>query len=245
MNLNEWIGSKRPRLGTIVTVDNPAIIEVASLAGFDWLWIDAEHGQFNETGAALAAALCASGPPAFVRLPDFAPTTIKRYLDCGSTGIILPGVSSLADVQAIARAALYPPRGERSVGIGRACAYGNTFGEYLKSKCYSILVQIESVSGVRNAREIIAHQAVDAVLIGPYDLSGSLGIPGEIESPHVVEAITSVQALCRDAGKPCGIFAATAEKARAYAAQGFDMIATGIDTTILLDSYRQLLALSK
>lgn len=240
MNLNEWIGAQRPRLGTLVTVDNPAIIEVASLAGFDWLWIDAEHGQFNETGAALAAALCAAGPPAFVRLPDFAPTTIKRYLDCGSTGIILPGVSTLADVQSIARTALYPPRGERSVGIGRACAYGTTFAEYLKSKCYSILVQIESVSGVRNAREIIAHEAVDAVLVGPYDLSGSFGIPGEIESTQVVEAIASVQTLCRDAAKPCGIFAATAEKARIYAAQGFDLIATGIDTTILLNAYRQL-----
>lgn len=240
MNLNEWIGARRPRLGTLVTLDNPAIVEVACLAGFDWLWIDAEHGQFNETGAAVAAALCASGPSAFVRLPDFAPTTIKRYLDIGCTGIILPAVSSLADVDAIARAALYPPRGERSVGIGRAHGYGATFAEYLKSKSYSILVQIETVSGVRNARDIIAHHAVDAVLIGPYDLSGSFGIPGDIESPHVLEAIASVQTLCRQAGKPCGIFAATAEKARAYAAQSFDLIAAGIDTTILLNAWRNL-----
>ena len=116
MDLHAWVKAQAPRLGTLLTVDNAAMVEVARLAGWDWLWIDAEHGQFNEAGASVACALCAGGPPAFVRLPDFAPTTIKRFLDTGCDGIILPGVSTLADVEQIARSALYPPRGERSVG---------------------------------------------------------------------------------------------------------------------------------
>lgn len=240
MQLSEWINASSPRFGTLVTVDNPAILEVARLAGFDWLWIDAEHGQFHDTGAALACALCAGGPPAFVRLPDFAATTIKRFLDSGCDGIILPAVSTLADVETIARAALYPPRGERSVGIARAQGYGATFDECLKTKSYAILVQIETVTGAQNAAEIVAHDAVDGVIIGPYDLSGSFGIPGQIESSQVVEAINRVHALCRQAAKPCGIFAATAHKAQEYAAQGFNLIAVGIDTSILLNAYGQI-----
>ena len=240
MQLSEWVNQRSPRFGTLVTVDNPAIIEVARLAGFDWLWIDAEHGQFHDTGAAVACALCAGGPPAFVRLPDFAPTTIKRFLDSGCDGIIVPAVSTLADVQAIARAALYPPRGQRSVGIARAQGYGATFAECLATKSYSVVVQIETVAGVQNAPEIIAHHAVDGVIVGPYDLSGSFGIPGQVEAPQVVDAIAHVRELCRQSAKPCGIFAATAEKARDYAAQGFHLIAVGIDASILLNAYKQM-----
>jgi 2-keto-3-deoxy-L-rhamnonate aldolase RhmA len=234
MDLKTWVSPPSPKIGTLLTLDNPAVIEIARLAGFDWLWIDAEHGQFNDQTAALACAVNSGGPPAFVRLPDHSPTAIKRYLETGCDGIILPQVSTVAEVDAIADAALYPPRGRRSVGIARAQGYGATFAEYLRNRSYSILVQIETVAGVANASAIAAHEAVDAVLIGPYDLSGSFGIPGEIAAPQVTEAIASVHALCRKAGKPCGIFAANAENARKYAASGFDLIAAGIDSNILL-----------
>lgn len=240
MDIKTWASSERPRIGTLLTIDNPAIVEIARLAGFDWLWIDGEHGQFNEVGAAVACAILAGGPPAFVRLPDQSPTSIKRYLEAGADGIILPQVSSLSEVQQIARAALYPPRGERSVGIARAQGYGAHFASYLDSKSYSILVQIETAAGVRNAGEIIAHHAVDAVLIGPYDLSGSFGMPGQIDAPPVIEGIAAVQSLCRQSGKPCGIFAANAEKARACADAGFDLVAVGLDSTILLNAYRDI-----
>lgn len=240
MDLNAWLSERAPRFGTLLTIDNLATIEVARLAGFDWLWIDGEHGQFNEVSAAVACAVCAGGPPAFVRLPDFSPTAIKRFLETGADGIILPAVSTPEDVQAIARAALYPPRGERSVGIARAQGYGATFQDCLTSKSYSVVVQIETVAGVRNARAIVGHHAVDAVVIGPYDLSGSFGIPGQVETPEVVRAIAEVHGICEEAGKPCGIFAATAEKAREYAAQGFELIAVGLDSSILLNAYKQL-----
>ena len=240
MEIVSWVRDQRPKIGTLLTVDHPAIIEVARLAGFDWLWIDAEHGSFTDVSAGIACAINSGGPPTFVRLPDHAPTTIKRFLDTGCDGIILPQVSTLAEVNEIARAALYPPRGERSIGIARAQGYGATFSEYLNNKNYAILVQIETAAGVRHASEIIAHDAVDAVLIGPYDLSGSFGIPGQIESPQVVDCIAEVLSLCKSAGKPCGIFAATQEKASAYAKAGFDLIAVGIDTTILLNAWTSI-----
>ena len=242
MDVAKWFQSHSPRLGTILTVDHPTIVEIARLAGFDWLWIDAEHGRFNEVSASLACAVNAGGPPTFVRLPDRSATTIKKYLDIGCDGIILPQVSSLEEVNEIARAALYPPRGDRSIGIARAQGYGDQFTQYLQSKSYAIIAQIETVAGVASAQEIIGHDAIDAVIIGPYDLSGSFGIPGEIESPKVVESIASVLALAKKAGKASGIFAATPEKAKAYAIDGFELIAVGMDTTVLLNAYRSIQA---
>jgi 2-dehydro-3-deoxyglucarate aldolase/4-hydroxy-2-oxoheptanedioate aldolase len=238
MDARAWLRSDGVKLGTIITIDDPAIVEIARLAGFDWLWIDGEHGRFNEVSAATACAVNAGGPPMFVRLPDRSATAIKRFLDTGCNGIILPQVSSAAEVDEIAGAALYPPRGERSVGIARAQGYGTRFAESLRNQDYAIIVQIESAAGVRNAGAIIGHEAVDAVVIGPYDLSGSFGIPGEIEAPQVVEGIAAVQAFCRRAGKPCGIFAAGSKKAKAYAAAGFDLLAVGMDCSVLLSGYK-------
>jgi 2-keto-3-deoxy-L-rhamnonate aldolase RhmA len=240
MDAKAWLHSGGMKLGTIVTIDHPAIVEIARLAGFNWLWIDGEHGRFNEVSAATACAVNAGGPPLFVRLPDHSATAIKRFLDTGCDGIILPQVSSLAEVEEIARAGLYPPRGERSVGIARAQGYGTRFAESLLTQDYAIVVQIESAAGVSHAEAIMGHSAVDAVIIGPYDLSGSLGIPGEIEAPQVVEGIARVKALSKKAGKPCGIFAATAERARTYAKEGFDLIAVGMDCSVLLGGYRQI-----
>jgi 2-keto-3-deoxy-L-rhamnonate aldolase RhmA len=238
MDVRAWLQSSGMKLGTIVTIDHPAIVEIAGLAEFDWLWIDGEHGRFNEVSAAIACAVNSGGTPTFVRLPDRSATAIKRFLDIGCDGIILPQVSTAAEVDEIARAALYPPRGERSVGIARAQGYGTRFEECLRTQDYAIVVQIETAAGVRNAEAIIGHAAVDAVVIGPYDLSGSFGIPGKIEAPEVVAGIASVQALCKKAGKPCGIFAAAAEKAKAYADAGFDLIAVGMDCSILLGGYK-------
>jgi 2-keto-3-deoxy-L-rhamnonate aldolase RhmA len=241
MDAKAWLQSGGMKLGTIVTIDHPAIVEIAQLAGFDWLWIDGEHGRFNDVSAAIACAVGAGAGPMFVRLPDRSSTAIKRFLDIGCDGIILPQVSSASEVDEIARAALYPPRGERSVGIARAQGYGARFAASLEQQDYVIVVQIESVAGVRNAEAIAGHHAVDAVVIGPYDLSGSYGIPGQIEAIQVMESIVTVQALCKAAGKPCGIFAATAERARAYAEAGFDLIAVGMDCSVLLGGYKTVL----
>jgi 2-keto-3-deoxy-L-rhamnonate aldolase RhmA len=240
MDVTAWFQSQSLKVGTILTIDHQAIVEIARLAGFDWLWVDAEHGCFNELSASLACAVNAGGPPLFVRLPDRSATAIKRYLDIGCDGIILPQVSSLAEMNEIARAALYPPRGERSIGIARAQGYGTRFEECLRTRDYAILVQIETAAGVTNAQEIIAHDAVDGVIIGPYDLSGSFGIAGEIDSPQVVESIARVLTLSKGAGKPCGIFAATPEKTKTYAAQGFKLIGVGMDTTILMNAYKSI-----
>ncbi|KAA6460189.1 2-dehydro-3-deoxyglucarate aldolase [Acidobacteria bacterium AB60] len=239
MDMATW-ASGPVKIGTLLSIDHPAVVEIARLAGFDWLWIDGEHGSFNEVSAATACAINAGGPPAFVRLPDRSPTSIKRFLDIGCDGIILPQVSSPEELDVVERAALYPPRGERSIGLTRAHGYGLRFAEYLSRKSYAIIIQIESVAGVENAAALIAHPVVDAVIIGPYDLSSSFGIPGQVDSPQVASSIASVLGLCKQAGKRCGIFAAAAEKARAYAQMNFDLIAVGLDATTLLAGFTAL-----
>jgi|SRR5215831_12984376 len=240
MDVKTWLQSRQVKLGTILTIDHPAIIEIAVLAGFDWLWIDGEHGSFNEVSAATACAVNASRLRMFVRLPDRSGTAVRRFLEIGCDGIIVPQVSSVAEVDEVARAAFYPPRGERGIGIARAQGYGARFAEYLQKQDFAVVVQIETAAGVENAQAIIEHSAVNAVLIGPYDMSASFGIPGQVEAPPVLDGIAKVQSLCRTAGKPCGIFAGTAEKAQAFAAAGFDLIAIGMDCTTLLEGFRSL-----
>jgi 2-keto-3-deoxy-L-rhamnonate aldolase RhmA len=132
--------------------------------------------------------------------------------------------------------------GERSIGIGRAHGYGAGFAEYLRERSYAIVAQVESATGVANIEEIAASDAVDAVLIGPYDLSGSYGVPGEVESELVQDGIARALACCRRHGKPCGIFAADETRARRAVAQGFGLVGVGMESTVLLQAWTGLRA---
>ncbi len=238
--MRQWLNSRSPKAGTVVTISNPVLAEIVKLAGFDWIWIDGEHGNFDCAGAAAYCAINAGGPKTFVRLPDHSPTQIKKFLDIGADGIILPQVSSLQEVREIGVHALYPPRGRRSVGISRAQGFGTTLAQSIREQSYLIFVQIETSAGVGNIDEIVQSEVVDGVLIGPYDLSGSYGVPGEIQAPVVQRGIKQVLASCKAAGKPCGIFAATSSLGRAYIEAGFDLITVGVDSSMLLAGLRQL-----
>ena len=241
-NKDTWFRDSRQKLGTVLSIDHPSTVEIARDAGWDWLWLDAEHGRFNERSAADACAITQGYLPTFVRVPDALPTTLKRYLDAGADGIIVPQVSSVAEARDIAKAAQYPPEGERSVGIARAHGYGVRFAEALQRRNYGILLQIETAAGVEEADRIAAEPYVDAIVIGPYDLSASFGVPGDIGSAKVQAATARVLAACTAAGKSCGIFAADAGAARAYLQQGFSMVATGIDARLLARAHAALRA---
>ena len=242
MNARAWLQSSGMKLGTIVTIDHPAIVEIARLAGFDWLWIDGEHGRFDEVSAATACAvnsgrpadLCAAtGPVSDIDQEVFGHWVRRDHSATGFVG----GRCGRYRAGCALSAAWREKRGDRT-GAG----LWNEIRRVPAIQDYAIVVQIESTAGVRNAEAIIGHAAVDAVIIGPYDLSGSLGIPGKVDAPQVVESIAKIQAICKEAGKPCGIFAATAEKASVYAKSGFDLIAVGMDCSILLGGYEAMRA---
>ena len=238
--MREWLNSEGAKLGTVLSISNPVLAEIVKLAGFDWIWIDGEHGNFDCAAAAVYCAINAGGPKTLVRLPDHSATQIKRFLDIGADGIILPQVNSLEEVREIGVHALYPPRGRRSVGISRAQGFGSRLTERLREQNYMIFVQIESSAGVENIDEIVQSEVVDGVLLGPYDLSGSYGVPGEIQAPAVQRGLQKVLASCKAAGKPCGIFAATKEAGRAYIEAGFNLVAIGIDSVLFLAALKQI-----
>mgnify|MGYP000849619211 CR=1 FL=1 len=230
-----------PLVGSIVTMPLAGIAEIVADAGFDWLWIDMEHGPLDllHVEAMLRAK---GGAAAIVRAPANDPVWIKRILDTGADGGLLPHVDSGAEARAAVDAAFYPPRGQRSFGVSRAHGYGPRMNEYLESSPdeTTVMVQIESASAVRDIDAILTTDGVDAAVIGPFDLSGSLGRLGEITHPEVQRAIDSVLASGKKHGVPVGIFCGSADLARGYLARGFSPIAVGVDSMLLAAAAREL-----
>ena len=195
-------------LGSWVTLSNPSVAEIMADAGFDWLCIDMEHSVIDFFGAQqLIIAIQGKGLKAFVRVGENCPLIIKRVLDAGADGIIVPMVNSKFDAERAVSYARYPPLGKRGVGLARAQSYGSNFEEYRdeKSKQICIIVQIEHIDGIRNLDEILSVDGINGTFIGPYDLSGSLGKPGQWEEPDVLTAIDNYENVARKYNKFIGV----------------------------------------
>ncbi len=182
----------------------------------------------------------------FVRIPINDEVWIKRVLDLGADGIIVPQVKTKAEAERAVAASKYPPAGTRSVGLARAQGFGMDFGEYIKTanNTTSVLLQIEHVIGVANVDEILSVDGIDAIIIGPYDMSGSFGKLGEVQDAQVVAAIEKVFDACRHHGMPIGIFAMSPEQARGYIERGFHLVAIGADIHYMWTAARASLELA-
>lgn len=221
-------------IGTLVGFNNSAVVELLAGCGYDWLFLDAEHGAFLP-GECLTLLQAAAPCPCLIRVPAADPVWVKKALDTGASGIIVPQVHDAADAQRMVAAAKYAPAGNRGVGVGRAHAYGPGFGRYLARANDETLVvlQAESRAAIDNIDEITALPGIDAILIGPYDLSASLGHIGDVEHAEVVDAIDTVAGACRHAGIKLGIFGITPEAVRPYMDKGFTLITVGVDSLFL------------
>jgi 2-keto-3-deoxy-L-rhamnonate aldolase RhmA len=168
---------------------------------------------------------------------------IKRALDLGAHGIIVPQVNTAAQAADVVRWSRYPLEGERGVGLARAHGYGQKFREYLSAanREIAVIVQAEHARAVENIDAIARVAGVDAVLVGPYDLSASLGKMGQVDDPQVVEAIGRVTEACRAVGMPLGFFGVTAAAVQPYVARGYTLIVAGVDTLYLANGARALL----
>lgn len=231
-------------LGTMVTLSTPAVAEILAEVGFDWLFIDGEHGAL-ETGDILAILQTVSSRTAcIVRVPATEEAAIKRVLDLGAEGIIVPQVNTAKQAADVVRFARYAPAGSRGVGLARAHGYGMRFQEYLETanERVSVIVQAEHVLAVENIEAIVKVEGVDAVLIGPYDLSASLGKMGKINDPAVTEAIEHVTKTCQAAGLPLGYFGVNSAAVRPFIQRGYTLIAAGVDTLFLGGAAKNLLA---
>ena len=230
-------------VGTIVSLNSPQVAEILSDTGFDWLFIDAEHGAHDPLAVESLIQATGDRTPCLVRIPVHEETWIEKMLDVGATGIIAPQVNTVAQAKQVVNYAKYPPEGERGVGVARAQRYGAEFESYLAQANDSLLtvIQVEHKDAVANVRALAAVEGVDALFIGPYDLSTSMGIPGQVDDPAVRESIAEVLAVCREAGKVPGIFGIAADTVSQYVEMGFTLVGVGVDALFLSQAASQAL----
>jgi 2-dehydro-3-deoxyglucarate aldolase len=234
-NFRSRLAAGERLLGTMVTLPTPATAEILVDVGFDWLFIDGEHGPFDMADILVILQAVGDRIACVVRVPVAEETPIKRVLDLGAEGIICPQVNTPELAANVVRWARYAPEGLRGVGVGRAHGYGMKFGEYLDvaNDQVTVIVQAEHVQAVENIEAIAATAGVDAVLLGPYDLSASLGKMGLIDDPVVTGAIDRVTEACQAVNMPLGYFGVTADAVRPYAERGYQLIVAGVDTVFL------------
>ncbi len=229
--------------GTLVSLPAPEITEILADTGFDWLFIDMEHAALDVADVQRILQAGGKNIAGIIRLPANDPIWIKKTLDIDPAGIMLPLVNSGDDARNAVKWSKYPPQGTRSVGVGRVHRYGAALQQVIETanENTAVVVQVEHIQAVQNIDDIVSVEGVDAVLIGPYDLSASLGIPGKVTDPRVTDAIEKVRLACQKKKMPIGIFTASIPFARECAAKGFTLIAVGTDTLMLVEASRNLL----
>lgn len=191
--------NKEKTIGSWITIGHQVVIDVLSNAGFDWLCIDLEHTaiDYNELQV-LIGFIQSYNIPALVRVYKNEEVVVKRALDAGADGIIVPMICSGEEAKQAVEYAKYPPVGRRGVGLNRAQRYGFGFDEYKKwvDENLVIIAQVEHIDGVKNIKQIINTEGIDGAFIGPYDLSASLGIPGKYDEPIVINALKNFEETC-------------------------------------------------
>jgi len=187
-------------IGSWITLGNSGIVEIMSDAGFDWLCIDLEHSVIDyEMCQNLIRTIQSKDLKAYVRVGENNPRIIKRILDAGANGIIIPSINSAQEARDAINSVKYPPNGLRGVGLARAQGYGFNFEEYRdkRSKDVTVIVQIEHFSGINELDKIIEVEGLDGTFIGPYDLSGSLGKPGKFEDKEFISLVQRYEEITR------------------------------------------------
>lgn len=243
MSLKNKLKNNQLTLGSWITIGHPSIVDIMSSAGFEWLVIDMEHTSIDLTTAHnLIATIQANGMKALVRVSKNEEVIIKRILDIGADGIVVPMIKSKKDALEAIDYAKYPPVGKRGVGLFRAQKYGLGFEEYKKWVNHELVIiaQIEHIEAVQNIQEIITTDGIDGIIIGPYDLSGSMGFPGEYHREDVKEAIKHTLEICKINNFPSGFHVIESDPSllQERIEQGCTFLAYSLDFFFLGDSAR-------
>lgn len=224
-------------LGSWVTFADPCVGECMALAGLDFLFMDLEHSPNDDTWVqSMCMALKGTGCAPMVRVPWNDVVMIKRVLDVGAAGVLLPWVRTVNDVEYGVKACKYPPAGVRGYGPRRPAHYGRFETEYRNAANDQVVViaQIEHIDAVNCIEDIVKIEGLDAVFIGSNDLSGSMGLFGQPRHPEVLSAIETVLAAGKAAGIPVGI--ATGDRPEdnvAYIESGFSLLGMAVDYVLM------------
>ena len=246
--LRRKFAAKETAYGLWVTLESASVSEIAAEIGLDWICIDMEHGRLDYRDVVdHARATHGSSTAVLVRVPTLGVDTIKRALDLGVDGVILPLVRSAAELREAFSYARYPTAGLRAIGGERAVRWGLRMDEYLNAANEEILVipNIETKEASADINAILAVPGVEAIFFGPYDLSASLGHFNVWEGPGVAEDILRMRRLAAERGIASGLVTTSAEDLKRRRDQGFQMIGLGSDTTMMIRQIKSLLESAK
>jgi len=225
-------------IGSWLTMPSLAISELMAKVGFDWLTIDLEHSSLSiEQAGEMIRIIDLAGVSPLVRLTSNDGNQIKRVMDSGAHGIIVPMVKTKGDAEQAVSSVYYPPKGIRGVGLARAQNYGIGFHEYrdwLEENAI-IIVQIEHIDAVNNLKDILSVDGVDGYIIGPYDLSASLGVSGEFDHSSMIEAMNEIYRVATSLGKYGGIHIVEPDTdlLKQSVLEGFTFLAYSVDFRML------------
>lgn len=236
-SIRETLKAGKPTVGSWMQLPNASAAEIMGDAGYDWVAIDLEHGAFSlHQLPDMFRALELGGTLPLVRLAQGHVKDCKQALDAGAGGVIVPMVESAEELQMIKDACCWPPAGTRGVGFSRANLFGKYFKAYTKEAQAPLLVaMIENIKAVDQLDKILQVEGLDAILVGPYDLSASMGITAQFDSPTFISAMERILTLCRKFGIPCGVHVVSPDpvllKSRIY--EGYRFLAYSIDSVFL------------
>lgn len=238
------IKSNQLTFGAWVYLKDPAVTEMIAEVGYDWVIIDMEHGNLNSDLAQnLMLPLKGSKCVPIVRIFNHDPNLIKKVLDTGAMGIMVPKVESKEEAEGIVRAAKYPPEGIRGMGYGRAELWGLRTIPYYRQANETILVvfTVESKKALENIEEIVKVHGVDVIFPGTYDLAGSFGFPGQLNHPLVLEGKSKMLAVSKRHNVNFGSDASTRREIQARLEEGSRFIALTVDTDLIWQGAEKLL----
>jgi 2-keto-3-deoxy-L-rhamnonate aldolase RhmA len=243
----EWLTGDTPAIGCWLHLFSPIAAEVVAQAGYDCVMIDLEHGPGGLMDAiALMQAVQGRDCAPLLRVAANDPVRIKRALDTGIAGIMVPAVDSKVEAEAVVEACCYPPEGRRGMApsIVRASDYGANWRGYVERAARDLLIicQIESAAAARAAGEIAAVEGVDMLFLGPFDLSAALGYVGQPDHPEIQACIAEIEQAAKAAGKLLGGIPTPARPAEALFAAGYDLVLADFDLVLLRDGARASVA---
>lgn len=237
---------EKPLIGTWQTLYSPSISEILCDMGFSFITIDLEHTPMDLAHAAhLIQIITLKGKTALVRLGSHDENIIKRVMDMGASGVIVANVKTAREAENVVKAAKYPPFGTRGVGLSRAQKYGEGFSEYLKWNEESgiVIAQIEHIDAIENIEEILAVKGLNGTLIGPYDLSGSMGCPGEFQREDVKAAVDTYLEACKKLNRPPGyhVVSSNHRDLIPFIEKGYKLLPFGFDAKFMIDMCKNAL----
>lgn len=234
------ISAGKNSIGSWLQIPSTDTAEIMGRAGYDWIAVDLEHGSFTRRSLPdIFRAIELGGAAPFARVVDCTMTSIKTALDSGAKGLIFPMIESRSQLDDAINRSLYPPAGIRGVGYCRANLFGKEFLQSMSGNAETFFcAQIEHFRAIDELDEILEHPRLDAIMVGPYDLSGSMGLTGQFEHPDFIKALRLISEKAQNHGVAMGIHVVQPDpnQLKAKIADGYRFIAYGIDAVFLYSS---------